>query len=60
MPQLPETIIGTALGSLPSTLSQRANAGDREGIGATAGWAMRSIRHWPYPHQRRHGRSVAR
>ncbi len=42
--QLPETIIGTALGlTVFPTLSQRANAGDREGIGATAGWAMRLV-----------------
>ncbi|MCU0522491.1 MAG: murein biosynthesis integral membrane protein MurJ [Anaerolineae bacterium] len=40
--QLPETIIGTALGlTVFPTLSQRANAGDREGLSTTAGWALR-------------------
>ncbi len=42
--QLPETIIGTALGlTVFPVLSQRANAGDREGVGATAGWALRLV-----------------
>ena len=42
--QLPETIIGTALGlTVFPTLSQRANAGDREGVGDTAGWALRLV-----------------
>lgn len=42
--QFPETIIGTALGlTVFPTLSQRANAGDREGLRNTAGWALRLV-----------------
>ncbi len=42
--QFPETIIGTALGlTVFPTLSQRANAGDREGFRATAAWALRLV-----------------
>ena len=42
--QFPETIIGTALGlTVFPTLSQRANAGDREGLRATAAWALRLV-----------------
>ncbi len=42
--QLPETVIGTALGlTVFPTLSQRANAGDRRGLSSTAGWALRLV-----------------
>ncbi len=42
--QFPETIIGTALGlTVFPTLAQRANAGDREGLRSTAGWALRLV-----------------
>ncbi len=42
--QFPETIIGTALGlTVFPTLSQRANAGDREGLRDTAAWALRLV-----------------
>jgi putative peptidoglycan lipid II flippase len=42
--QFPETIIGTALGlTVFPTLSQRANAGDREGLRRTAAWALRLV-----------------
>jgi putative peptidoglycan lipid II flippase len=42
--QFPETIIGTALGlTVFPTLSERANAGDREGLRQTASWALRLV-----------------
>jgi putative peptidoglycan lipid II flippase len=42
--QFPETIIGTALGlAVFPTLAERANAGDREGLRATASWALRLV-----------------
>ena len=42
--QFPETIIGTALGlTVFPTLAQQANAGDRQGLRATAGWALRLV-----------------
>jgi putative peptidoglycan lipid II flippase len=42
--QFPETIIGTALGlTVFPTLSERANAGDREGLRHTASWALRLV-----------------
>jgi putative peptidoglycan lipid II flippase len=42
--QFPETIIGTALGlTVFPTLSERANAGDRDGLRRTASWALRLV-----------------
>ncbi len=42
--QFPETIIGTALGlTVFPTLSERANAGDRDGLRHTASWALRLV-----------------
>ncbi len=42
--QFPETIIGTALGlTVFPTLSQQANAGDREGLRTTSAWALRLV-----------------
>ena len=42
--QFPETVIGTALGlTVFPTLSERANAGDREGMWSTASWALRLV-----------------
>lgn len=42
--QFPETIIGTALGlTVFPTLSERANAGDEEGLRSTAAWALRLV-----------------
>jgi len=42
--QFPETIIGTALGlTIFPTLSERANAGDQDGLRATASWALRLV-----------------
>lgn len=42
--QFPETIIGTALGlTVFPTFSERANAGDRDGLRRTAAWALRLV-----------------
>ena len=42
--QFPETIIGTALGlTVFPTLSERANADDRDGLRSTASWALRMV-----------------
>jgi putative peptidoglycan lipid II flippase len=42
--QVPETIVGTALGlTVFPTLAERANVGDQEGLRRTACWALRLV-----------------